>query len=198
VAADIPSVEPVQLTSAPDYIAVRTAALAAAAKFWADSKHTDAEQVLDTAAAWTSWVLAPATQLVITAAPVTFDQHDPAKNNPTISVPAPGGAGTMAVTMTDTQQVTLSVKPEDSKGAPTTGDTVTWSEDSSGAVVTLQPSADGLSCVVVANAPGTANVTATDGTLTGTDTITVDPGATSQLALSEGPVTDQAPPTPGA
>lgn len=186
--------EPVQLKVAQNITSVRQAAMVAAAQFWASSAHVGADKVLDTAASWASWVLAPATQLVITAAPVTFDQHDPGKNNPTISVPAPGGAGTMAVTLTDTQQVSLSVKPEDSKGAPTTGDTVTWTADDSGAVVTLQPSADGLSCVVVAVAPGTANVTATDGTLTGTDAITVDPGATSQLVLSEGPVTDQAPP----
>ena len=101
----------------------------------------------------------------------------------------------MPVSMTDSQEVTYACEAEDSRGFQV-ADTLTWSEDSGGAVVSLAPSADGTSCVVTAVAPGTANITVTDGTLSGTDAVTVTPGAVAQLVLTPGAVTDQPAPEP--
>jgi hypothetical protein len=170
------------LSSTTDVAAARSAALMAAAAFWANSQHTSPDQVVDTAAAWASWVLAPPVRLAITAAPNTFQQEGPLKYRPTTATPDPGGT-TMAVTMSDTEEVTLHVAPEDSKGAQTSGDTVTWSVDNA-AQLTLTPSADGLSCLCAAGTVGTATVTATDGTLTGTEVFTITAGPTTQLVVT--------------
>ena len=99
----------------------------------------------------------------------------------------------MSVTMTDAQQVSYSVEPEDSKGIAVS-DTLTWSSDDGGAVVTVTPSADTLSCVFAAVAPGTANISVTDGTLTDVDVITVVAGGVATLVLTPGtPVAEPAP-----
>lgn len=91
----------------------------------------------------------------------------------------------MSVTMTDDQEVTYSVQAEDDKGQPV-GDTLTWSSDDNGAVVTLTPSADTLSCVFAAVDPGTANISVTDGTLSAADSIVVTAGAAASLVLTPG------------
>ena len=101
----------------------------------------------------------------------------------------------MSVTMTDTQEVSYAVEPEDSKGAQVS-DTLTWTESSAGAVVTATPSADGLSCVFAAVDPGTSTITVTDGTLTGTDIITVVAGSVASLVLTPGVPTDEPAPAP--
>jgi hypothetical protein len=181
VPADIPAVESTLLSSPVDVTAARSAALMAAATFWASSLHATPDQVIETAAAWTSWLLARGASLVITPAPNTFQQEGPLRYRPTVTTQAPGGA--MAVTMSDTEKVTLHCGTEDSKNAPTTGDTVTWTVDNA-AQVTLTPSADGLSCDCAAGTPGTATVTATDGTLTGTEVFTIQAGPTTQLVLT--------------
>jgi hypothetical protein len=103
----------------------------------------------------------------------------------------------MSVTMTDSQQVSYGVEPEDDKGFPV-ADTITWSEDSGGAVLSAAPSADGLSCVFTAVAPGSANVTASDGTLSASDLVTVTAGAVASLVLTPGTPEDVAPPAPPA
>ena len=92
----------------------------------------------------------------------------------------------MAVTITDTQIATYAVSEQDSKGFPVV-DPITWSEDSGGAVVASDGNG-GFSAV----APGTANITATDGTLSATDQITVDPGAAASLVLGAPVITAQA------
>ena len=96
----------------------------------------------------------------------------------------------MSVTMTDSQEVTYTCEPEDSKGIEVS-DTLTWSSDDGGAVLTVTPSADTLSCVFAAVAPGSATITVTDGTLSGTDLITVTAGPVASLVLTPGTPTDE-------
>jgi len=103
----------------------------------------------------------------------------------------------IVATMKDTQQFTASVKPEDAKGFADP-DTLTWSSDDAGAFVTLQPAADSLSCLIVAVAPGTANYSFTDGTVTGAGTAVVVAGDVATLALSESDPVDQPAPAPSA
>ncbi len=92
----------------------------------------------------------------------------------------------MAVTMDDTDFFMLAVDPVDSKGAPTTDNgPFTWTEDSNGAVVTLQPSPGGNQCNVVAAMPGSANVTVTDaGGLSGVEAVVVTASTVSALSLT--------------
>ena len=91
----------------------------------------------------------------------------------------------MSVSMTDSQEVTYTCEPLDSKGIEVS-DTLTWSSDDGGAVVTLTPSDDTLSCLFAAVAPGTANISVTDGTLSGADVITVVAGGVATLTLTPG------------
>jgi hypothetical protein len=103
---------------------------------------------------------------------------------------------TNAVSMTDIQQVTLTVMAEDSKGQPVADAGLTWSVDN-GDVVSLQPSADGTSCLCVAGIPGTANVTVSDGSsppLTASEALTVTSSAATQLVVTAG--TPEAQPAP--
>ena len=117
-------------------------------------------------------------RLAISADPLTYAQGNPALSQATRFI---GGA----VQLTDTQQVTLSVEPEDSKGFPTS-DTLTWSS-SDDTVVSLQPSADTLSCLCVAGNPGAAvTVTVTDGTISASDNFDVVPSGTASLVITEG------------
>jgi anti-sigma factor RsiW len=99
--------------------------------------------------------------------------------------------------MTDTDQAVYPAASEtDSRGFPVTGDTITITESSAGAVVALTQNTDG-SATFVAVAPGTSTVSWTDGTLSFTDTITVDPGAPASLVVGA-PVIEPipAPPAP--
>lgn len=92
--------------------------------------------------------------------------------------------------LTDTQQVSLSVDPEDSKGK-SVADTLTWTS-SDDSVISLQPADDGKSCLCVAGNPGTGIVvTVTDGTLSATDNFDVVPGAVAALKISEGTPEEQ-------
>jgi hypothetical protein len=108
--------------------------------------------------------------------------------------------------MKDTQQYTITLEAEDSKGQPTTDAGITWSEDSGGTVVVLQPSQDGMSVLVVAGVPGTSNISATDGTRSFQDVAIVTPGDAAVLVGTESAVEDQPAPatsspatsTPGA
>jgi hypothetical protein len=94
---------------------------------------------------------------------------------------------TNAVSLTDIQQVTLSVLAEDTKGQPVS-DTFTWAVDN-GDVIALTPSADTMSCLCVAGIPGTANVSVSDGStppLTASESFTVTSSAATQLVVSAG------------
>lgn len=127
-------------------------------------------------------------RLRITADPITYEQGNPSLSQATRFI---GGK----VQLTDTQQVTLTVQPEDSKGFPTS-DTLTWSS-ADDTVVSLQPSADSLSCLVVAGVPGLGVVvTVTDGTISATDSFDVVAGGVATLQISEGTPEDQPPAGP--
>jgi hypothetical protein len=151
----------------------------------------DAARILKLAAEFSDWLIGRPHHLRLTPAPFTYQQ--PAYPGP--AVPTQTGANGMSVTMSDTQEVSYAVEPEDSKGAQV-ADTLTWSESSAGAVVAVTPSADGLSAVFAAVAPGTSTITVTDGTLSGTDLITVVPGAVASLVLTPGTPTDEPAPAP--
>ena len=138
------------------------------------------ELVLATAGEFTNWLLARPARLRLRAAPFTFPEGHPGPGVPTKHQ----GDG-MSVTMSDSEQVTYAVAAEDSKGFPVS-DTITWSSDDAGAVLTVTPSADGLSCDFAAVAPGSATITASDGTLSASDLITVVTGAVTQLVLTPG------------
>lgn len=145
-----------------------------------------ASTVIETAGRFSDWLLARPAQLALTPG-LTFPQGTPAPGVPT-RIEQSGG--TMSVSLTDAEKFTYSVEAEDSRGFQV-ADTLTWSEDSGGAVITLTPSDDGMSAEVVAVAPGTANVTVTDGTLSGADVVTVTTGPVAQIVLTPGPVAEQ-------
>jgi hypothetical protein len=139
------------------------------------------------------WLEGPAV-LFLTIDPTTFDQAAPeGPGTPTIR------KGT-TVQLTDLQQVNLSVAEQDSKGQPVS-DQLAWTVDN-GAVISLVPSADTLSCLCVAGTDGIAVVTVTDNSvnppLTASDTITVVSSAATALVISEGTPEDQPPAPPAA
>lgn len=138
------------------------------------------ERVLHTAGQFANWLASRPAHLRLRPAPFTF-----AEGRPGPGVPTKHQGDGMSVTMTDSDQVTYVVAPEDSKGVAV-ADTLTWSSDDNGAVVTLTPSADTLSCVFAAVDPGTANISVTDGTLSAADSIVVTAGAAASLVLTPG------------
>jgi hypothetical protein len=143
----------------------------------------DPPLVLGCANAFLGWL--SGARLVITADPKTYTQGSPSLSQATRYT---GGT----VQLTDTQQVMLSVEPVDSKGFDTS-DTLSWSS-ADDSVVSLQPSADTLSCLVVAGVPGTGVVvTVTDGTISASDSFDVVPGGVATLQISEGTPEDQPP-----
>lgn len=124
-------------------------------------------------------------RLRLTADPLTYTQGDPAQHQATHYQGE-------TVQLTDTQQVTLTVQPVDSKGFPTS-DSLTWtSADES--VISLQPAADGMSCLCVAGDPGLGVVvTVTDGTISATESFDVVPGGVATLQIGEGTPEEQPP-----
>ena len=158
---------------------------------WGDDRHRDGDsaelgQVIDAARDF-AWILyGRADRLTL---------NDPVITEQATGRPVPLNRGdNMPVTITDAEiaDYSGSVSETDSKGFPVS-DALTWSEDSNGAVV----SGDGAG-VFTAVAPGTANITVTDGTLSATDSIEVDPGAAASLLLGAPVITEQAAPVPPA
>lgn len=90
----------------------------------------------------------------------------------------------MSVTMTDDQQVTYSVAALDDKGNATS-DAITWSVDDD-TVLSFTTSADSMSATFIGGEPGTATITASDGTLSASDLVTVTAGAAASLVLNPG------------
>ena len=129
-----------------------------------------------------AWVLYGRADQITLNDPVITEAASPGR-----PVPIQRTGATMAVTITDTQVATYSVNETDSKGFPVS-DPIVWSEDSAGAVVTSD-GAGGFTAV----APGTANITATDGSLSASDAVTVDNSAPTSLVLGTPVVTEQAP-----
>jgi hypothetical protein len=162
----------------------RTAALDAAVDLFAHQMGpASTDLILIYANTFLGWL--SGARLALSADPLTYTQGNPAISQATRFI---GGN----VQLTDTQQVTLSVEPEDSKGQPTS-DTLTWSS-SDGTVIALQPSADTLSCLCVAGVPGAGIVvTVTDGVLSASDNFDVVAGAAASLVITEGTPEDQPP-----
>jgi len=101
------------------------------------------------------------------------------------------GDDLMAVTMSDTQQVVITISAVDAKGNPATISGIpTWSVDDV-TIAVVVPAADGMSALVKAAVhTGTATVTATatsgGTTLTGQVLVTVVGGAPISLVMSPG------------
>ncbi len=144
-----------------------------------------AEQIL-------AWLVKKPHRLVLTPAPYTFAQGNPARRVPT-QIQGDG----MSVQMNDDQQVTYSVAAKDDKGFDVS-DAITWSSDDGGAVLTVTTSPDSMSATFAAVAPGTATITASDGTLSASDLITVTPGDVASLVLSPGAPEAQPAPAPSS
>jgi hypothetical protein len=126
---------------------------------------------------------------IVVGDPIVSEQGSPA-----VPVPLKRGAN-MAVVMTDTQQAAWPApQAEDSKGFAVQ-DAITQTEDGGGAVIALTVNPDGSS-VGVAIAPGTCNVTWTDGTISFTDAVNVTPGGVATIVVGAATVTDQAPAGP--
>jgi hypothetical protein len=152
-----------------------------------------AGDVTATAGVFYRWLEGPAV-MVLTSDTLTYQQASPdGPGTPTVKKGS-------TVQLTDTQQVTLSVAEQDSKGQPS-ADTLAWSVDNAN-VISLVPSADTQSCLCVAGTDGTATVTVADNSvtppLTATDVITVVSSAATSLVISEGTAEDQPPATPAA
>ena len=179
----------------PDIDECRAEGLRLAVDLYACNDYGDATtgRVFEAAAEFTRWLLGRPDRLHLQPAPFTFQQ--PAYPGPAVRTQT--GDDGMSVSMTDSQEVSYSVEPEDSKGQPVS-DTLTWSSDDNGAVVTLTPSADTLSCVFAAVDPGTANISVTDGTLSASDVITVTAGSVASLVLTPGTPSDESAPAPTA
>lgn len=137
----------------------------------------------------------------LTAAAVTLAVGDPViteQGRPARPVPLRRTGSDMAITLKDNQVATYPAPSEsDSKGFPVTGDTVTIAEDSGGAVVSMTQNPDG-SVAFTAVAPGAAQISWTDGTLSFADTINVTTGDAATLSVGEPVITDQSAPVPPA
>lgn len=160
----------------PDH---RTEALRAACAVYQGTRESEFV-VLRLAERFLRFLTARPSRLVLRPAPFTF-----AEGNPALSSPTKFQGDHMSVTMTDDQQVSYAVQAEDDKGAAVS-DSLTWASDDNGAVLTVTPAADGMSCVFAAVAPGSATISVSDGTLSASDLITVTAGAVASLVLTPG------------
>lgn len=149
-----------------------------------------AERVIATAGRFSGWLLARPARITV-GRPTISEQADPARTFPS------GTGEDMAVTITDTQIATYPA-PEalDSKGFEV-ADTITASESSGGTVVAMTANADGTTSFA-AVAPGAAQVTWTDGTLSFSDTINVTAGDAATIVVGAPVITDEAPAPSGA
>lgn len=130
------------------------------------------------------------------------EQDTPARPTPQYRTPWPSIKGELLAmfTLTDTQQVSLSVVFTDKKGQPAKVDGVPeWLVDNPN-VLALKPATDGLSCVVSAVGPlGTATVSlkadADLGTgvtsITGSFGVEVTGGAATGVTITPGTPTEQ-------
>ena len=96
------------------------------------------------------------------------------------------------VQIKDSEQFSISVEVDDSKGFAVSGDALTYTT-SDPAVVSLQPSADGFSCLIVGGNPGSAVVTVSDGTICATEAVDVVPGDAATFKITEGAAEPQPP-----
>lgn len=119
---------------------------------------------------------------------------------PTVStLPWIGGRSLLMATMTNTQQVVVTIKARNRRGGPAALQDPEWSTDNSD-VLRLEPSFDGQSCRIVAAGPiGSANVTfQADSDLgegvtpiVGTLSFDITPGAATVIELEPGEPEEQ-------
>jgi hypothetical protein len=175
---------------------VRPEALRLAVDLYAGSpllRDHPAEGVVNAAREFAA-VLAAHPAVLTVGDPVIASQSDPGHH-----IPVTRTGADMAVTMTDTDQAVYPAPSEaDSKGFPVTGDTITVAESSGGSVVAMTQNPDGTT-TFAAVAPGAAQVSWTDGTLSFADTINVTAGAAATIVVGTPTVEPQpAAPTPSA
>jgi hypothetical protein len=114
-------------------------------------------------------------------------------------IPDPPQGVPMMLTLTDTQQCSLSIAVTDKKGKAASVDGAPQWSTSDVAVVTVEPAADGLSAVLKAQSPGTAQIAVVadadlgDGItpLSGTLDVTVIAGAAVAVAIGTGTPEEQ-------
>lgn len=137
------------------------------------------------------WLASPVVSLTVIPDRFTYNQLG---GTPQLSATIFAGG---KVELKDNQQVPLTVHAKDAKGFDTNeaGDVVITWDTSDAAVVSLQPSADGLTCEAVAGVPGSALVTVSDGTRSGSLAFDVTPGGVSSITVEAGVPEDQ-PPAP--
>lgn len=101
--------------------------------------------------------------------------------------------------LTDSQKCSLSIKPVDAKGKPAPVDGVPEWSSSDANVISVSPSADGLSAVIVAGDPGSAQVSVSADaelgsgvtTLTGALDVQVTGGQAVAMSISAGAPEEQ-------
>ena len=147
------------------------------------------QRVLGTATVFARWLGNPVISIRIVPDIITWTQGGSIPHNTIIT----GGK----VQLPDNQQVSLSVEAQAAKGFATNeaGDVVVTWNTSDASVVNLQPAADGLSCEAVAGNPGSALVTVSDGTNSGSLAFDVTAGPAVALTVNAGTPEDQ-PPAP--
>jgi hypothetical protein len=167
----------------------RLQALRLAVDLYAGREHDELHAVLHAADEFLRYLTARAAVLTV-ADPVIAEQATPSQH-----IPFTRGAD-MAITITDTQQATYPAPSEaDSRGFPVTGDVITIAESSGGTVVALTKNPDG-SATFAAVAPGSAQVSWTDNTLSFADTINVTAGAAATLVVGAPVIAEQPPAAP--
>jgi len=152
--------------------------------------------VLATANVFAQWLGNPVVSLSIRPDPWTYNQwpHSQGAYLAKYSLTKLTGG---VMQLADNQQVSMTVEATDAKGfaASEAGDVVVTWDSSDGTVVSLQPAADGLSCLAVAGSPGAALVTVSDGTNSGSLAVDVTSGPAASLVVNAGTPEDQ-PPAP--
>jgi hypothetical protein len=141
--------------------------------------------VLATANVFAKWLGNPVVSLSIRPDPWTYNQEGGQYHLTKFT----GGVMQLA----DNQQVSMTVEATDAKGFAATeaGDVVVTWDTSDSTVVSLQPAADGLSCLAVAGNPGAALVTVSDGTNSGSLAVDVTSGPAASLVVNAGTPEDQ-------
>lgn len=139
----------------------------------------DARDVLDTAETFLAWLRGPARIQLHLGLVV-----DQATGHPTDTTDQG-----VSVQIHDNEQFTVTAEADDAKGFPT-ADTVTFSS-SDETVFTVVTGDDPATVTVVAGNPGSAVLTATDGTLSATLAVDVVAAGAATIALTTGDVTTQ-------
>jgi hypothetical protein len=169
----------------------RSEALRLAVDLYAGQQHDVLHGVLHSADEFLTYLTAAAAAITV-GDPVIAEQDNPARH-----LTLNRGAD-MAISLIDTQQATYPAPSEtDSRGFPVTGDVITIAESSGGTVVALTQNPDG-SATFAAVAPGSVQVSWTDGVLSFADTLNVTAGVAASLVVGAPVIADIPPVVPAA